>query len=142
MSTNKFQPFFNGYLRAVVTSLISLYVLLLISFHFMEWFIFVYFFLAIAVAVLHFLFLIVLYMLVFPIISSLDSKGSQYSFRRLMDRYIPIITIPFAILLGMLWANDCLNIVGFLVMLDMLFTTYIGLYYYLINKLKKYGTAQ
>jgi hypothetical protein len=141
MTTNKFQPFFDGYLRAVLTSFISLYALLIVSIGVIDWDIFVFVFLVIAAGVMHFIFLIVLYMLVFPLISAVDAKASHYSLRGLMDRYIPIIALPFAIFMGLCWENDILNMWGVFILLDILFTTYIGLYYYLKNKCKRYETA-
>lgn len=142
MATNKFQPFFDGYLRAVVASLMSLFTLCVLSIGVLDWFFFVYLFFAIAAGVLHFIFLIVLYMLVFPVITVMDSKSSQYPFRRLMDRYIPLIAIPFALVILLCWMGDALNMYGFFVLLDILFTSYIGLYYYLKNKCRKYETSQ
>lgn len=134
MDTNKFTPFFKGYLRAVLISLISMQLLLIVSTSVLDWFFIVYILLTLIGFMLHFAFVFVLYIFIFPWMVSKVHKAEQVPFRKLMDRYIPLFAIPFATLIGVLWMNDCLSKFFTFVILDVLFTCYIGLYFYAKNK--------
>ncbi|HTA27216.1 MAG TPA: hypothetical protein VK809_05475 [Bacteroidia bacterium] len=134
MNTNKFQPFFDGYFQAVIASIVSLLALIIISIGVLDWPLFGFVLVVFIGAILHFLFLLGIYIVVFPLLSSMDSKGPLSTFRTFMDRYIPYFAIPFALLFGLLWMGGDLNKFFTFVMLDFLFTCYIGLYYYVKNK--------
>jgi hypothetical protein len=142
MSTNNFKPFFNGYIPAVLTSLCSFVVLfIIICAESSRWFFLEIFFSVFVATVLHFLFLLGFYLLILPLITYLDPKSEGLGIRKLMDRYIPIFAIPFAIVIGLLWWADFGTKFFTFVSTDMLFTSYIGLYYYVKNKCNVNETA-
>jgi hypothetical protein len=141
VETNKFQSFFKGYIQAVLTSLCSFSIIFILSFASLKWFFLEIFFSFFVAFILHFLFLLGMYLIVLPLISYLDLSGEKLAVRKLMDRYIPLFTIPFAFLIGLIWFTGWSNRFFTFVLFDMLFTCYIGLYYYLKNRCKINETA-
>ncbi|HTB32871.1 MAG TPA: hypothetical protein VK808_12660 [Bacteroidia bacterium] len=141
MEANRFEPFFRGYLKAVVVSLVSLHTLFILSIGVLDWFFLIYMFMALVASIIHFLFMLGLYLVALPLVSSLNTKAEGLSPRVLIDRYIPIFALPFASLFEILWMEGGLNKFFTFVILDLLFTCYIGLYFYTKNKCAVNETA-
>ncbi len=142
MKPSNFKIFFNGYVRAVLYSLICFYSIFILSLGMLNWFVFVYIIFGVVASILHFLFVLGLYIVAFPVITTFDINGKGIPFRAQMNRYTPIIAVPFAILFGLLWMTDSLNKYIAFVSFDILFTCYISLYFYIKNNVKIYESSQ
>lgn len=142
MKTNNFKIFFNGYIWAALYSLICFYSLFILSQGVLDWFAFVFIFFGIVMTILHILFVFGLYVVAFPLLTVFDVKANGFTLRALMDRYLPLVAIPFAILLSLMWMTDVLNKYATFVVFDILFTCYISLYFYMKNKVKIYESSR
>jgi len=133
METKVFRQFLKGYIQAAGLSLCSFFILSVISLGFLNWYFFEYIFVVFIATVLHFLFLLGLFLMLFPLITYADGRSEEATFRGLFDRYMPLFAIPFGIIIGLtllLIPDDKFLI---FVLFDMLSTCYIGLYYYVKN---------
>ncbi len=134
METNHFQLSFKGYIWAVFVSLISLWSLLIASISILNIPFFVCLFFGVVATVLHFALVFGLYIIVFPLLTVFEEKSAALSLRTALDKYIPVFAISFAVLFGIMWMTDFLNSFVAFLAVDVLFTCYISLYYYLKNQ--------